>query len=218
MLSSDGKPGIWVYQILSCIRCVYRSWKDFSDRAFICSFISLSILPLLVFDRYEDCILVLDRFHEHSVARNFLNELDDQSFDPFTWTHKQDGKIIREIVEQSGELEEVQTTFRNLESRVPVVGFYGFNQLNSSDDLPTLVDVGRSVGRSFQEIMEIYPNLAKHPGKVVLRDLKVPIEQERMAGKLPPGVKTIEHDFFTEQPVKGLFSNTGVVGKLSDIF
>lgn len=62
-----------------------------------------------------------------------------------------------------------------------------------------LVDVGGGKGHDLQELVEKNPNL---PGKLVLQDLKGPIEEAR-SSKLHENIELMEHDFFTEQPVKG---------------
>ncbi|KIW89052.1 uncharacterized protein Z519_10537 [Cladophialophora bantiana CBS 173.52] len=91
---------------------------------------------------------------------------------------------------------------------VPVIGYYDFNQLALSEeelqtnpDRAALVDIGGGVGNTVKKVLDEYKKL--NPKNVVLQDQKEIIamaEKEKIA---PEGVKLMEHDFWTEQPVKG---------------
>ncbi|KAI9728587.1 MAG: hypothetical protein M1834_007615 [Cirrosporium novae-zelandiae] len=154
--------------------------------------------------KYDDVFLVLDRFHEYLADRKSLKEPEDPAFNPFTWAHKQDGTNVWEIMAQNpARLKEYQIGLATADKRMPTVGFYDFGRLNTSDSRPVFVDVGGGSGVSILAIMKAHPELAKTPEKFILQDLKGPIELAREAGKLPEGVKTMEHDFYSEQPVKG---------------
>ena len=101
-------------------------------------------------------------------------------------------------------LKKFQMGLANMEKSVPIIGFYDFTQLNTPDERTVLVDVGGGAGQSIVAILEAHPELAKHPEKFVLQDLTGPIEHSRTDDRLPEGVKRMVHDFYTEQPVKGL--------------
>ena len=81
----------------------------------------------------------------------------------------------------------------------------GFVQQNLVDGAKTeegaifLVDVGGGKGHDLQELAEKHPDL---PGRLVLQDLKGPVEEAR-SSKLHKNIELMEHDFFTEQPLKG---------------
>jgi demethylsterigmatocystin 6-O-methyltransferase len=61
---------------------------------------------------------------------------------------------------------------------------------------PVFVDVGGGVGHQCSELMTKYPEL---PGKIILEDLPLAIDNA-----VPlEGLRTIVHDFFTQQPIKG---------------
>ena len=63
-----------------------------------------------------------------------------------------------------------------------------------------LVDVGGSKGHDLSELYQKYPKL---PGRLVLQDLPVVIAEAR-ASNLDPKIHPMEHDFFKDQPVKGM--------------
>ena len=69
----------------------------------------------------------------------------------------------------------------------------------TDEDAVFLVDVGGGKGHDLQELSKKHPNL---PGKLVLQDLKSPIAEAKLSG-LKENIVPMEHDFFTEQPVKG---------------
>lgn len=68
---------------------------------------------------------------------------------------------------------------------------------DTSPDAPFLVDIGGSVGHDLAEFKTYHPS---HPGKLILQDLPVVIGQIQ---DLDPAIQRMEHDFLTEQPVKG---------------
>ncbi|KAL4881812.1 S-adenosyl-L-methionine-dependent methyltransferase [Aspergillus karnatakaensis] len=85
------------------------------------------------------------------------------------------------------------------------VGFYDVESLTRdveirSDDV-LLVDVGGGVGHDLTEFRRKWPSI---PGRLVLQDLGEVIGQAKaMNGAVGNEVEAVEHDFFTEQPVKG---------------
>jgi len=64
-----------------------------------------------------------------------------------------------------------------------------------------LVDVGGGNGQAIIQILDAYPDLP--PEKFVLQDLPDPIAHAKTSERLPKAVVKMEHDFWTEQPVKG---------------
>ncbi|CAI7623543.1 unnamed protein product [Penicillium viridicatum] len=81
------------------------------------------------------------------------------------------------------------------------VGFYDVPSLfsNVAQDDVLLVDVGGGMGHDLSEFKRKWSDA---PGRLVLQDLPDVIAQAK-AGQLHPSVKAMEHDFFTEQPIKG---------------
>ncbi len=154
---------------------------------------------------YDNSFWSLVTFHDYLSARNSLTEPDDPTFNPYTWSHGQDGKVVWEIMAQNPEkLKKFQMGLANMEKSVPIIGFYDFTQLNTSDERPILVDVGGGAGQSIVAILDANPELATHPEKFVLQDLEGPIQHSKTDGRLPEPVVRMVHDFYTEQPVKGL--------------
>ena len=87
------------------------------------------------------------------------------------------------------------------DASIPLVGYYDFSMLNTEGDRPILVDVGGGGGSAIVQIIKAHPELP--PSKFILQDLKEPIALARSGSFLPKEVQTMEHDFWTPQPVKG---------------
>lgn len=64
---------------------------------------------------------------------------------------------------------------------------------------PLLVDVGGSTGHDLQEFRRKHPEVQ---GKLVLQDLPEVIEKAKLL--VIPEIEAVEHDFFKEQPIKGI--------------
>lgn len=79
----------------------------------------------------------------------------------------------------------------------------------TESDAVFLVDIGGGKGHDLQEIHRKHPNL---PGKLVLQDLKGVIEKAEESG-LDGKIIPMEHDFFTKQPIIGMFRQG--IGSLS---
>ncbi|CAJ2508351.1 Uu.00g133770.m01.CDS01 [Anthostomella pinea] len=68
---------------------------------------------------------------------------------------------------------------------------------DSSPDVPFLIDIGGSVGHDVSQFLKMWPD---HPGKLVLQDLGVVVNQIK---DLDPGIQRMEYDFHAPQPLKG---------------
>ncbi|KAJ5089581.1 hypothetical protein N7532_008265 [Penicillium argentinense] len=82
------------------------------------------------------------------------------------------------------------------------VGFYDVPRLvkmDVGDKDALLVDVGGSVGHDLSEFRRKWPDAS---GRLVLQDLPEVLEQARSMS-LHESIEIMEHDFITEQPVKG---------------
>lgn len=73
----------------------------------------------------------------------------------------------------------------------------------TEDDAVFLVDVGGGKGHDLQEFCRKHPKL---PGKLILQDLKDVIQEAEASG-LDGKIIPMEHDFFTVQPVMGVFAH-----------
>ena len=90
--------------------------------------------------------------------------------------------------------------------------FYPFKEnlikdAKTEHDSVFLVDIGGGRGHDLQEMCAKHPEL---PGKLVLREVKGVVKEAEASG-LDGKIVTMEHDFFTKQPITGEFGNT--VGK-----
>ena len=84
--------------------------------------------------------------------------------------------------------------------------FYPFKESLIKDartehDTFFLIDVGGGKGHDLKEMCRKHPEL---PGKLVLQDIKSVIE-EAVASDLDEKIVPMEHDFFTKQPITGMF-------------
>ena len=79
----------------------------------------------------------------------------------------------------------------------------GAKGAKAEDDAVFLVDVGGGKGQVLQDLHRKYPEL---PGKLVLQDVKGAIEEAK-ASDLNKKIVPMEHDFFTKQPVIGMFAD-----------
>ena len=90
------------------------------------------------------------------------------------------------------------------EKSAPITASFDFNQLAAgSDDVerPLLVDVGGGQGQAIIGILRKFPDLPA--SRFVLQDLPDPITNAKTSQALPSAVVKMEHDIWTEQPVKG---------------
>ncbi|CEF75723.1 hypothetical protein FGSG_10331 [Fusarium graminearum PH-1] len=69
---------------------------------------------------------------------------------------------------------------------------------HKSHDAPFWVDIGGCLGQDLLDLRRHYPSI---PGKLILQDLPPVIEQVKKIQQT--SFTAMEHDFFTEQPVKG---------------
>ena len=165
--------------------------------------------PSLMFQKtYDDCFLGLVRFHQYLAERKSFTEPDDLSYNPFTWSRGQDGKTVWEIMAASGDLETFQMSMEAVHKSFPTTGFFDFASLVTADERDILVDVGGGMGRALSMIIDSSPELQKAPERFLLQDLEGPVNQARSSGMLPRGTRTMVHNMFEEQPVKGGYSDS----------
>ncbi|KAM0271257.1 hypothetical protein ACHAPA_002863 [Fusarium lateritium] len=72
-----------------------------------------------------------------------------------------------------------------------------FPGVEDSTDATLIVDVAGGLGHDIQEFKRLHPH---HPGKLVLQDLPVVIQDVK---DIDPSIQLMAHDFLTEQPIKG---------------
>lgn len=146
----------------------------------------------------------MHNFDDYLVSRNQLqhaHEPDDPLYNPYTWTHKQDGTPVWAIMAQDPEkIATFQVAMSGLDIAIPVVGHFDFSLLKSDGGRIQLVDVGGGHGAVLKQILEKHPELDAK--QCVLQDRPDVIEMAKASGALPD-VTLMPHDFRTEQPVKG---------------
>ncbi|KAL1990546.1 hypothetical protein VTN49DRAFT_6385 [Thermomyces lanuginosus] len=83
--------------------------------------------------------------------------------------------------------------------------FYDVRRLcsNIGPDDVLLVDIGGNVGHDLSEFKRKWPDA---PGRLILQDLPKVIKHAKESG-LPSYIEPMEHDFFTEQPIKGMYQS-----------
>lgn len=151
----------------------------------------------------------MHNFHDYLAARDQLahaHEPDDPLYNPYTWTHKQDGTPVWAIMAQDPEkIQTFQVGMSGLDVANPVVGHFDFNLLksaNEDNETVELVDVGGGHGVCLKQILQSYPDL--NPKLCVLQERPDVIEMAKSSGELPEGLRLMPHDFMTEQPIKGM--------------
>ena len=150
---------------------------------------------------YDEGFLMVDDLHLYLEEKG-LKEPMDQRYSPYAWKSKQEGNVIWDIMAQNpSRFAAFQAGLAHASATVPLTGYYDFNRLRTDDDRPVLVDLGGGVGHSILRIMEAYPELPAR--KFILQEMKAIIEESKRQKILPDEVVTMEHDFFTPQPVKG---------------
>ncbi|KAK3322662.1 S-adenosyl-L-methionine-dependent methyltransferase [Apodospora peruviana] len=159
---------------------------------------------------YDEWFKHMHNYDDYLVARGQLEhaaEPDDPLRNPFTFYHKQDGTPVWGIMAQNPEkLLTFQKGMAGIDVAIPVVGHFDFGVLKNSPEeneqgVAELVDVGGGHGIVLKKILDTHPKLS--PENLVLEDRPDVIGLARESGVLPAEVKLLEHDFTTEQPVKG---------------
>ena len=161
--------------------------------------------------RYDEWFKNIHNFDDYLVARNQLahaHEPDDPLYNPYTWTHKQDGTPVWAIMAQDPEkIQTFQVGMAGIDVAIPVVGHFDFSVLKSTAedaDKVELVDVGGGHGACLKQILVKHPEL--NPQKVILQDRPDVIEMAKGSSGLPKDLVYMAHDFRTEQPVKGMWA------------
>lgn len=171
------------------------------------SFCGAAPLQIVLDVLSEHTLLSLGRLPEYLTARKAATEPDDQSFNPYTWSRGQDGRTVWEVMAGNGELDRFQSGLNPANKDIfRPTGFFDFGALAGGDltGRDVLIDVGGGIGAILAAIIENTPALQQVASKCVLQDITGPIEQAKTGGRLPAGVRTMVHNFFQEQPIKGM--------------
>lgn len=149
----------------------------------------------------------MHNFDEYLVSKGKYEEPQDPLYNPYTAYWKQEGTPVWSIMMQNPErFQTFQTGMAGIDVAIPVTGHFDFSTLkNDSSDTENatieLVDVGGGEGTVLNKILEAHPELS--PKNCMLQERPEVIQLARSKKTLPGDVQLVEHDFMTEQPVKG---------------
>lgn len=155
---------------------------------------------------YDEGIRALVRLPEYLAVRA-KEEAQNAKYSPFTWNEGQEGKATFEILSNMPERTAgIHTLASNVQHLRPYAGFYDFAKLvpsNSKEDhdRPVFVDVGGGNGHVIKEVLQAVPQI--RPEQCVLEDRAETLALAQTTGLLPAGVRLLEHDYLTRQPVAG---------------
>ncbi|KAH7121434.1 O-methyltransferase-domain-containing protein [Dactylonectria macrodidyma] len=153
---------------------------------------------------YDEWFKNMHNFDDYLVSSGNFSEPDDPLRNPYTAYHKQEGTPVWSIMMQNPEkLQTFQTGMAGIDVAIPVTGHFDFSTLENSpeDDekgVLELVDVGGGEGVVLNKILAAHPELT--PKKCMLQERPEMIQLAKSQG---PEFQLLDHDFMTEQPVKG---------------
>ncbi|KAI1024669.1 hypothetical protein LB503_007306 [Fusarium chuoi] len=156
---------------------------------------------------YDEWFKHMHNFDDYLVLKGKYEEPQDPLYNPYTAYWKQEGTPVWSIMMQNPErFQTFQTGMAGIDVAIPVTGHFDFSTLkNESPDTDNatieLVDVGGGEGTVLNKILEAHPELS--PRNCMLQERPEVIQLAKSKKTLPDDVQLVEHDFMTEQPVKG---------------
>ncbi|KAK4182902.1 S-adenosyl-L-methionine-dependent methyltransferase [Podospora australis] len=147
---------------------------------------------------------------EYFVAHDQLTsaqEPADPLHNPFTWSSKQEGTHVFQIIASKPEdLAQFQRGMLGIDVAIPTTGHFDFSVLanspgNNEKGVVELVDVGGGHGKVLSQILAAHKELS--PKNTVLQEMPEVAELARTNGVLPEGVRVEAHDFLTPETIKG---------------
>ncbi|KAK2670816.1 hypothetical protein RAB80_013238 [Fusarium oxysporum f. sp. vasinfectum] len=156
---------------------------------------------------YDEWFKHMHNFDDYLVSKGKYEEPQDPLYNPYTAYWKQEGTPVWSIMMQNPErFQTFQTGMAGIDVAIPVTGHFDFSTLkNDSPDMGNatieLVDVGGGEGTVLNKILEAHPDLS--PKNCMLQERPEVIQLAKSKKTLPEGIQLVEHDFMTEQPVKG---------------
>lgn len=153
---------------------------------------------------YDESFLMIDNLHVY-LDKKGLQEPQDQLYSPYAWKSNAEGIPIWETMALHPErLHAFQAGLAHADASIPLLGYYDFGQLDTQDPERTImVDVGGGAGHCIAQILAAYPSLKDKASKFVLQEVPSVLKKAAENADLLPDVVQMEHDFWTEQPVKG---------------
>ncbi|KAF5578811.1 O-methyltransferase B [Fusarium pseudoanthophilum] len=156
---------------------------------------------------YDEWFKHMHNFDDYLISKGKYEEPQDPLYNPYTAYWKQEGTPVWSIMMQNPErFQTFQTGMAGIDVAIPVTGHFDFSTLKSdSSDTDNatieLVDVGGGEGTVLNKILEAHPELS--PKNCMLQERPEVIQLAKSKKTLPDDVQLVEHDFMTEQPVKG---------------
>ncbi|CCT73670.1 related to O-methyltransferase B [Fusarium fujikuroi] len=156
---------------------------------------------------YDEWFKHMHNFDDYLVSKGRYEEPQDPLYNPYTAYWKQEGTPVWSIMMQNPErFQTFQTGMAGIDVAIPVTGHFDFstlkNEFPDTDNATIeLVDVGGGEGTVLNKILEAHPELS--PRNCVLQERPEVIQLAKSKKTLPDDVQLVEHDFMTEQPVKG---------------
>ncbi|KAH7158596.1 O-methyltransferase-domain-containing protein [Fusarium sp. MPI-SDFR-AT-0072] len=156
---------------------------------------------------YDEWFKHMHNFDDYLVSKGRYEEPQDPLYNPYTAYWKQEGTPVWSIMMQNPErFQTFQTGMAGIDVAIPVTGHFDFSILkNDSSDTDNatieLVDVGGGEGTVLNRVLEAHPELS--PKNCMLQERPEVIQLAKSKKTLPDDVQLVEHDFMTEQPVKG---------------
>jgi hypothetical protein len=149
---------------------------------------------------YDEGIRALIRLPEYFAVRNKA-ESKSARYSPFAWNEGQEGKSTFEILStMPARTEGIHTLAMNVQHLRPYTGFFDYNKLVSEDpERPVFVDIGGGNGHVIKEVLQEFPQIL--PEQCILEDRAETLKLAKTTGLLPAGVKLLEHDYLTRQPI-----------------
>ena len=149
----------------------------------------------------------MHNFDDYIVAKGKYEEPQDPLHNPYTAYYKQEGTPVWGIMSQYPErLKTFQTGMAGIDVAIPVTGHFDFSTLKNSEEdnaqgVVELVDVGGGEGVVLRKILDAHPELSAK--NCALQERSELIQLAKAHNNLPADTQLFEHDFMTEQPIKG---------------
>ncbi|KAF4964685.1 hypothetical protein FSARC_7392 [Fusarium sarcochroum] len=156
---------------------------------------------------YDEWFKHMHNFDDYLISKGKFEEPQDPLYNPYTAYWKQEGTPVWSIMMQNPErFQTFQTGMAGIDVAIPVTGHFDFNVLkndstDTDNEVVELVDVGGGEGTVLNKILEAHPELTSK--NCMLQERPEVIQLAKSKKALPADVQLVEHDFTTEQPIKG---------------
>jgi hypothetical protein len=158
----------------------------------------------LISSRFDEFAPVNAKMHEYFRATGFKSPISQRD-NPYTFAHQTGGKDIWENLVQFPARNKAMNDANkdNGEHKSWTIGLFPFEselrKVETNKDTVLVVDIGGGTGSVSKRIRELTVDIE---GKILLQDRAVVLEEIK---EEIPGRELMEYDFFTPQPIQGLF-------------